>query len=203
MTTTEGVLGQITDWATSLMETMGGPGAGLAIALENLFPPIPSEVILPLAGFTAGQGKMNLYSAIIWTTIGSLVGAVALYYVGMLAGRDRIVRLAVKLPLIKLSDIEKTEAWFGKHGGKAVFFGRFIPIFRSFISIPAGLERMAMPKFLLYTAGGSLIWNTVFILLGYKLGQHWKAVETYVGAYSKGVAAVVVIAVIEIGRAHV
>lgn len=196
MTTTQGILGEITDWATSLMETMGGPGAGLAIAMENLFPPIPSEVILPLAGFTAAKGDMNLVSAIAWTTAGSVVGAIALYYIGMVLGRDRIVRLAVRLPLIKLSDVEKTEAWFNKHGGKAVFFGRFIPIFRSFISIPAGLERMAMPKFLLYTTAGSLIWNTVFILLGYKLGQHWDVVETYVGAYSKFVVAAVIIAVI-------
>ncbi|MGH8876418.1 MAG: DedA family protein, partial [Stackebrandtia sp.] len=152
MTTTEGVLETITDWATGLMESMGGPGAGLAIAMENLFPPIPSEVILPLAGFTAAKGDMNLFSAIVWTTAGSVAGAIALYYIGMVLGRERIVKLAVKLPLVKVSDIEKTEAWFAKHGGKAVFFGRFVPIFRSFISIPAGLERMAMPRFLLYTA---------------------------------------------------
>lgn len=186
-----GLVGLVTD----LMERLGAPGAGLAVALENLFPPIPSEVILPLAGFTASQGKMNLFAAIIWTTIGSVVGAVALYYVGVALGRDRVRAIAARLPLIKLSDIDKTEAWFARHGVKTVFFGRMIPIFRSLISIPAGVERMPIATFLLYTTLGSLIWNTVFVMAGYLLGENWHVVESYVGTFQKVVIAVCALAV--------
>lgn len=188
---TNGVVG----WVTTVMETIGGPGAGMAIALENLFPPIPSEVILPLAGFTASQGHMSLPGAIAWTTLGSLFGAVVLYAIGALFGRERTRAIAARLPLVKVSDIDRTEAWFARHGGKAVFFGRMVPIFRSFISIPAGIERMPITTFLALTALGSLIWNTVFVLTGYLLGENWRAVERYVGAYSKAVVAVVVLAV--------
>ncbi|MFG3703895.1 DedA family protein [Micromonospora sp. NPDC047670] len=186
-----GLVGLVTD----LVERLGAPGAGLAVALENLFPPIPSEVILPLAGFTASQGKMSLFAAIIWTTIGSVVGAVVLYYVGVALGRDRLRAIVARMPLIKLSDLDKTEAWFARHGVKTVFFGRMIPIFRSLISIPAGVERMPIATFLLYTTLGSLIWNTVFIMAGYQLGEHWHSVESYVGAFQKVVIAVCALAV--------
>ncbi|MGC4745379.1 DedA family protein [Micromonospora sp. DT201] len=182
----DGLVGLVTD----LVERLGAPGAGLAVALENLFPPIPSEVILPLAGFTASQGKMSLFAAIIWTTIGSVVGAVALYYVGVALGRDRVRAIAARLPLIKLSDIDKTETWFVRHGVKTVFFGRMIPIFRSLISIPAGVERMPIATFLLYTTLGSLIWNTVFVMAGYLLGENWHSVESYVGTFQNVVIAV-------------
>ncbi|MBO2439130.1 DedA family protein [Actinomadura nitritigenes] len=177
------------------MERLGAPGAGVAIALENLFPPLPSEVILPLAGFTAAQGRMSLAAALVWTTLGSVIGALALYGVGALIGRDRIRALVARLPLVKLADLDRTEAWFARHGGKAVFFGRMIPIFRSLISVPAGLERMRMAAFLVYTTLGSLLWNTVFVLAGYWLGDNWTAVQDLVGVYSKAVVAVVAVAV--------
>ena len=177
--------GGLTGMVTDLVERLGGPGAGLAVALENLFPPIPSEVILPLAGFAAGQGKMNLFAAIAWTTLGSVVGAVALYYVGVVLGRERVRAIAARLPLVKLSDVDRTEAWFARHGAKAVFLGRMIPIFRSLISIPAGVERMPVGRFLLYTALGSLIWNTTFVVAGYVLGENWHAVEAYAGTFQK------------------
>lgn len=183
-------------FAVNIMERLGAPGAGLAIALENLFPPLPSEVILPLAGFTASRGDMGLVSAIIWTTIGSVVGALALYYVGLVFGYRRTMAIAEKLPLVKTSDIEKTDAWFEKHGTKAIFFGRMIPIFRSLISIPAGIHKIPLGRFLAVTAGGSLIWNTAFILAGYFLGENWNVVEGYVGTASKAVLAAVVIALV-------
>ncbi|MCK8681685.1 DedA family protein [Streptomyces lichenis] len=183
-------------WINSLMEALGAPGAGLLIALENLFPPLPSEVILPLAGFASATGKMNLIAALVWTTAGSVIGALALYGVGALLGRDRTVAIAGKLPLVKVSDIEKTEAWFGRHGTKAVFFGRMVPIFRSLISIPAGIERMPIPIFLLLTTLGSALWNTIFVLAGYLLGDNWEQVSHYVSLYSKVVLAVAVLAVL-------
>jgi membrane protein DedA with SNARE-associated domain len=188
---TDGLVGFVTD----LMERLGSPGAGLAVALENLFPPIPSEIILPLAGFTASQGEMNLAAVIIWTTLGSVVGALALYSIGALLGRDRIRALAARMPLMKVSDIDRTEAWFARHGVKAVFFGRMIPIFRSLISIPAGIERMRVSVFVLYTTLGSLIWNTIFVMSGYVLGENWHRVEDYIGTFQNLVILAVVIAV--------
>ncbi|KUJ69811.1 hypothetical protein ACZ90_08415 [Streptomyces albus subsp. albus] len=185
---------RITDWATGLMDTMGAPGAGAAIALENLFPPLPSEVILPLAGFAAAKGDIELYAALLWTTAGSVIGALALYGVGALLGRDRTLALAARLPLVRPADIEKTERWFGRHGTKAVLFGRMVPIFRSMISVPAGVERMPLPVFLGLTTLGSLVWNTVFVLAGYALGDNWQRVTDYVSVYSKAVLAVTALA---------
>ncbi|MBT2225257.1 DedA family protein [Nonomuraea sp. NEAU-A123] len=186
----------MTDWLIALMETLGAPGAGLAIALENLFPPLPSEVILPLSGFTASRGEMDLLDVLVWTTAGSVFGALALYWVGALLGRRRTLAIAAKLPLVKVSDIEKTEAWFLKHGKKTVFFGRMIPIFRSLISIPAGVERMPLLTFTLLTTAGSLIWNSIFVLAGYYLGENWSLVEAYVGVGTNVVIGVVVLAVL-------
>ncbi|MFD8234654.1 DedA family protein [Streptomyces sp. NPDC059696] len=183
-------------WVNDLMDALGAPGAGLAIALENLFPPLPSEVILPLAGFAASSGRMSLLAVLLWTTAGSVIGALALYGVGALLGRDRTVAIAGRLPLVKVSDIEKTEAWFLKHGTKAVFFGRMIPIFRSLISVPAGVERMRLPVFLGLTTLGSAIWNTAFVLAGYFLGANWHQVSGIVSAYSKVVLAAAAVALV-------
>ncbi|MBB5808066.1 membrane protein DedA with SNARE-associated domain [Saccharothrix ecbatanensis] len=185
----------VVSWVIDLMETLGAPGAGIAIALENLFPPLPSELFLPLAGFTASQGKMSLIAAIIWTTVGSVAGALALYYLGALLGRDRIRAIAQRMPLMKLSDVDKTEEWFARHGKATVFFGRMVPIFRSLISIPAGVERMALPAFVLLTTAGSLIWNTALILAGYVLGANYHVVEQYMGIVGKVVLGLVVLAV--------
>ncbi|MDQ0602196.1 membrane protein DedA with SNARE-associated domain [Streptomyces canus] len=183
-------------WINGLMDTLGAPGAGLAIALENLFPPLPSEVILPLAGFAASTGRMSLWAALLWTTAGSVIGALALYGVGALLGRDRTVAIAARLPLVKTSDIEKTEAWFLRHGTKAVFFGRMIPIFRSLISVPAGVERMPLPVFLGLTTLGSALWNTAFVMAGYTLGANWTQVTDVASTYSKIVLALAAAAVV-------
>src|SRR6187431_3355355 len=120
----EAPVGGVAGWAADLMEALGGPGAGLAIALENLFPPLPSEIILPLAGFAASQGKLGLVEVLIWTTAGSVIGALALYAIGAVLGRDRMRRLAERVPLVHVEDVDRVEAWFQKHGSKAVFFGR-------------------------------------------------------------------------------
>lgn len=178
------------------MEALGAPGAGLAIALENLFPPLPSEVILPLSGFTASRGEMDLLDVLVCTTLGSVLGALALYWVGALLGRERVLALAARLPLVKAADIEKTEAWFLRHGRKTVFFGRMIPVFRSLISVPAGVQRMPLPTFTLLTTAGSLIWNTIFVLAGYLLGENWSLVESYVGIGTNVVIAMVAAAVL-------
>lgn len=182
-------------WVNGLMDTLGAPGAGVAIALENLFPPIPSEAILPLAGFAASTGRLSLLAVLLWTTAGSVLGALALYGVGALLGRDRTVALAARLPLLKAGDIERTEAWFLRHGTKAVFFGRMIPVFRSLVSIPAGVERMPLPVFLTLTTLGSALWNTAFVLAGHALGANWTQVTDVVSAYSKVVLVAAAVAV--------
>ncbi|MBB2989388.1 membrane protein DedA with SNARE-associated domain [Mycolicibacterium iranicum] len=166
-------------WTVDLMERLGGPGAGLAIFLENLFPPLPSEVVLPMAGFAAKLGKLSVVEAIIWTTVGSVVGAWVIYLLGAWLGHDRMRTLAVKLPLIDGEDVDKSAAWFARHGTKGVFFGRMLPLFRSFISVPAGTERMNFAVFTVLTLLGSLIWNSVFIGAGYALGANWHFVEPY------------------------
>ncbi|MGW6271406.1 MULTISPECIES: DedA family protein [unclassified Streptomyces] len=192
----EAPAGGVAGWAADLMDSFGAVGAGAAIALENLFPPLPSEVILPLAGFAASQGKFGLPAVLFWTTAGSVIGALALYAIGALLGRDRTVALAARLPLVKASDIHRTEEWFARHGTKAVFFGRMIPVFRSMVSVPAGVERMRLPVFLALTTAGSLIWNAVFVLIGHALGSRWHQVTDLVGLYSKGVLAVAALAVL-------
>ena len=185
----------VAGWGVDLMERLGAPGAGFLIALENLFPPLPSEVVLPLAGFTASRGDFSLAMALVWTTLGSVVGAVILYGLGAWFGRQRMYWLWDHLPLTKTSDLERTEVWFAKHGRKAVFFGRMVPIFRSLISVPAGVERMPLRTFLLLTLAGSAIWNTVFVLCGYYLGESWHLVEQYVGVFQWIVIVAVVLAV--------
>jgi len=189
-------LNAVAEWAVALMESLGSPGAGLAIALENLFPPLPSEIILPLAGFTASRGTFTLVEALVWTTLGSLVGAVALYALGAMLGRDRLRRIIARMPLLKLTDVDRAEGWFARHGSKAVFFGRMIPIFRSLISIPAGVERMSLPRFVLLTTAGSAMWNAVFVLSGYYLGENWHVVEQYADILQKIVIVAVALVVL-------
>lgn len=169
----------LVDAVVSLMDVIGPAGAGIAIALENLFPPLPSEVILPMAGLAASRGSFTLVEAIAWTTLGSVVGAFILYGLGAWLGVERLRRIADRVPLLHPEDIDRTVAWFTRHGGKAVFFGRMIPLFRSLISIPAGITRMRPWKFGILTATGSLIWNSTFVLAGFFLGEAWPVVEQY------------------------
>lgn len=181
-------------WAIGLMEALGSIGAGVAVAVENLFPPIPSEVVLPLAGFTASQGSIVLWEVLVWTTVGSVVGALALYGLGAWLGPLRLRRIVDRMPLMKVSDVDRTEEWFAQHGSKAVFFGRMIPIFRSLISIPAGVQRMPLARFTLLTAAGSAIWNTVFVMAGFLLGEQWHRIEQYADVLQVLVIAAVVVA---------
>ena len=182
-------------WVTTVMEQLGEPGVGLLVLLENLFPPIPSELILPLAGFTASKGDFLIISVILWATLGSVVGAIILYKVGALLGRDRTRAIFRKMPLVSINDVDKTEAWFIKHEAKTVFYGRMVPIFRSLISIPAGVERMNMGLFVAYTTAGSLIWNSTLIGLGFILGENFHLVKEYVSLFQYLVIVVVIIGV--------
>lgn len=190
-----GDLGGIAGWAVGVMETLGVLGAALLIFAENLFPPLPSEVILPLAGFTASLGTFSLLWVIVGTTLGSLAGALVLYWLGRSIGVDRLRAMADRLPLMHGGDIDRAMDFFARHGGKAVFFGRMVPLFRSLISVPAGVQRMPLPKFILLSTAGSALWNSLFVLAGYLLGQNWALVEQSAGVLQWVVIAAVVVAV--------
>ncbi|WP_243697099.1 DedA family protein [Aeromicrobium phragmitis] len=178
-----------------LMERLGLVGAAIAVGMDNLFPPIPSEIVLPMAGFAASLGTFSLAGALLATTAGSVVGACILYWLGRLFGRDRALWVFEHTPLLNVSDLEKTEYWFAKHGAKAVFFGRMVPIFRSLISLPAGVEQMRFWLFLVLTTLGSAIWNSIFVLAGYSLGEQWHRIEPYADWFQRLVILAVVAAI--------
>jgi membrane protein DedA with SNARE-associated domain len=188
--------GGLAGLAVDLMDKLGGPGAALLVGIDNIFPPMPSELVLPLAGFSASQGSMSLFMALFWTTLGSVAGAMLTYWLGAWLGRDRVRALIIRAPLMKASDFDRTERWFQKHGTKAVFFGRMIPLFRSLISLPAGVERMPLWQFLSLTTLGSLIWNSGFVVAGYLLGANWQVVDEYAGIFQKVVIAAVALAIV-------
>ncbi|MGY1725272.1 DedA family protein [Blastococcus sp. SYSU DS0533] len=163
--------GGITGFLLDLVETLGPLGVGLSILLETVVPPIPSEAVLGLAGVLINDGRMSIVPVIVFATLGSLLGAIFFYYLGMALGPRRSHAFLDRLPLVETEDVDKTFAWFERHGRAAVFFGRMVPIVRSFISVPAGVVRMPFWQFLLFTAAGSLIWNAVLITLGVAAGD--------------------------------
>ncbi|MDO5629378.1 MAG: DedA family protein [Mobilicoccus sp.] len=188
--------GGLAGWAVSVMEALGAPGVALLVAAENLFPPIPSEVILPMAGFAASQGSLSLTWAIVWATIGSVVGAWCLYGLGAWLGRARLLRIVDRMWLVDVEDVLKAEEVFNKYGKVAVLFGRVLPVVRSLISIPAGVERMPFLTFTVLTALGSAVWNSALIGAGFWLGEQYHVVEAYVGYLQWVVIAVIAVAVI-------
>lgn len=153
-----------------IMNSWGYIGIFLLICLENLFPPIPSEVILTFGGFMTIQSSMTIFGVIIVSTLGSLVGAVILYYIGKLLNKDRLIKIVSsrygKFLRVRPKDIDSADEWFSKKGNITVFFCRFIPVVRSLISIPAGMSKMNIIKFIIYTIFGSVIWNSVLIYVG-------------------------------------
>lgn len=186
----------IVDWAVSTMNSLGPLGVFLLIFLENVFPPIPSEVILPLAGVTAAGPDQSYVVMLLASIAGSVVGAWLLYGIGRLLGPERLRVIFIKLPLIHVEDYDKTVAFMDKHGNKAIFFGRMVPGIRSLISIPAGLYAMPLGKFTLLTALGSGIWNTVFVTIGYFMGANWTVIEPYTDIFSKVVYVIIILVVL-------
>jgi membrane protein DedA with SNARE-associated domain len=171
------------DWILNAVETGGYPALGGLILLENVFPPIPSELILPLAGFSVGRGEMAFALAVLAATIGSVVGALLLYAASLRGGRPLIYRFA---PRVRLShrDLDRADAWFDRYGPWFVLFGRLIPGVRSLVSVPAGLSEMPIGRFLALTAAGSAIWNTLLIGAGVMLGENWDDVAAVIGPMS-------------------
>ena len=179
------------EFILNIMESWGYIGITFLIALENVFPPIPSEVILTFGGFMTTNTSLSPLGVILSASIGSLIGAIILYYVGYIL-KDK---LSDKLK-IKKEDIAKSNAWFAKKGNKAVLLGRCIPIIRSLISIPAGISKMNLALFFFYTTIGTVIWNTILVYAGVMLGDNWSYFSDIISRYSKVVLVVIVLYII-------
>ncbi|MDD4699269.1 MAG: DedA family protein [Oscillospiraceae bacterium] len=187
------------EWIINIMNQFGYWGIALLIAIENIFPPIPSEIILTFGGFMTTYTTMNMWLVILFATIGSMVGAIVLYSVGRLLTPERLDRLIDKVePVlrIKKEDVRKAESWFNKRGNFTVFFCRFIPIVRSLISIPAGMASMNFASFLIFTTFGSAIWNVVLVYLGSVFGENWGVIADVMEKYSS--VTLVILAIIAI-----
>lgn len=176
------------DSLLGIVEQMGYAGLLLLMFLENVFPPIPSEVIMPLGGFLAAQGKMDPVIVVLVGTAGSVLGGLPWYYIGRVFGHDRLLALSERFGFIMTMDppdVEKAFGWFAHHGPKAVLLGRLIPAIRTLISVPAGMAAMPMPLFLVLTTLGSLVWTAVLTAAGYGLETQYHRVESYVDPLSK------------------
>ena len=180
-----------------IIEQFGYFGVFFLILIENVFPPIPSEVILLFSGFFSSYTSLSVFYMILASTLGSFLGAIILYYIGKIFNKERLKKIVNgrlgKILFLKENDIDKADEWFDNKGNKSVFFCRFVPIVRSLISIPAGMSEMPMGKFIIYTICGSMIWNTVLICLGYRLGSNWEYILTILDKYQMVVIVILVI----------
>lgn len=167
-------------------------GAGVP---HHLVPPIPSEIVLAMAGYLSGEGRFNPIAVVLAATAGSVLGAVALYWLGRAVGERRLTRWLDRVPLVDADDLTRADRWFERYGRWAVLFGRMVPVVRSLVSVPAGADRMPMGQFLALTALGSGIWNTVFVGLGYALGSRWQQIDRYSTWFDLGLLTVFGLAV--------
>ncbi len=185
------------NWITEFMEQFGYIGIFLLIALENLFPPIPSEVILTAGGFMTTRTGLTVTGVIIAATLGSVVGAVILYGIGRLLDVERLEKIIDRygrILRVTKEDIHKADAWFDKYGYWTVFFCRMVPLIRSLISIPAGMSNMNFWMFILFTTLGTLIWNIILVLLGAAFGESWDTIVHYMDIYSNITYALIALA---------
>jgi membrane protein DedA with SNARE-associated domain len=176
------------EWINNLMSSLGYVGIGLLMFLENLFPPIPSELIMPLAGFTVAQGKMNFALAVLAGTVGTMAGTYAWYYLGRLVNYQRLQTWTDrygKWIRVTAKDIDRVNEWFNKYGVKAVFFGRMVPGIRTLISLPAGMNQMPFVSFTIYSTIGTFIWTLALTGAGFLLGDNYGSIEKYLAPISK------------------
>jgi membrane protein DedA with SNARE-associated domain len=193
------VFSGLEDQIVTIVEKFGHLGIALLIIAETLFPPIPSELILPLAGFMAAQGHLTPLGVMVAATLGSVAGSLILYGVAHWFGRERMhafIRRFGRFFLLKETDLDRSEEWFNRHSGKAVLIGRLVPVVRSLISLPAGITRMPLGVFILYTAIGSAIWNGLLVGAGWTLGNRWHHVSEYFAYIEYVVIAAVLLAVL-------
>ena len=184
------------NWAADVIDAIGLVGVAVLVALENVFPPIPSELILLLTGFNVSEGRFDFVSATISATVGSVVGAYFLYAIGRLVDEERLEKLLAgvgKYLGLKKSDVHKGFQWFERHGTAVVLFGRLIPVVRSVVSIPAGAEKIPVLRFTLLTAAGSIVWNLVWVAIGWGLGDQWEKAGTWGDYLQYGVIATILV----------
>jgi membrane protein DedA with SNARE-associated domain len=196
LTSSPGDLTGLSGFVADVIAALGAWGVGALTFVETVFPPIPSEVVLPLAGFLAAQGRMPLVAVLVAATVGSVLGALLLYAAGARLGAERSARLIGRVPLMEESDARRAQEWFERHGRSPVFLGRLVPGVRSLISLPAGTSRMPLPTFLLYTTAGSALWNGLLVGAGVVLGSQWERVSGYADVLDKVVIAVVAVLVV-------
>jgi membrane protein DedA with SNARE-associated domain len=185
------------DWITRTITFFSYPGVALLMFLENIFPPLPSELIMPLAGYTATRGELNMVGVIVAGTIGSVLGALPLYWIGRKLGKERILAWVDRhgcWVAVSRQEIERATEWFDRHGGVAVFFCRLVPGIRSLISLPAGIEEMSLGSFLLYTTLGAGLWSAALAAAGYMLAENYGLVDQYLGPVSMVVIGLIVVA---------
>lgn len=186
----------------NILNNFGYLGVFSLIMVENLFPPIPSELILLFGGFMTTYTKLTIFGIIIFSTLASLFGAIILYYIGRIFNKERLKKIISgkvgKVLRLKESDIDSSNKWFDTKGQKTVFFCRFIPLIRSLISIPAGMNEMPMLRFISYTLLGSLIWNSILIIIGSIVGENWISILNVLDIYSKYIVILLGIALIVI-----
>jgi membrane protein DedA with SNARE-associated domain len=171
------------EWITKVIGRLGYTGVALLTFLENLVPPIPSEVVIPLAGYTAAEGDMRLAPMIAAATAGSLLGATVWYWVGRTVGEQRLrawIGRHGKWLTLSPQDLDRSQLWFRKHGNAAVFLGRLVPGVRTFVSVPAGFARMPLPSFVVYSAFGTLLWSTALAYAGVVLRANFTIVGDYI-----------------------
>ena len=169
----------LTGWVAGVIDSMGALGVALLVALESIIPPIPSEIVLAMAGYLSAEGRFNVVLIVLAATAGSLVGALVLYWLGRALGEERLKRWLDHIPLVDRDDLEQADRWFERHGRWAVLFGRVVPVVRSLVSIPAGANRMPLGEFILLTTVGSGVWNALIVGLGFALGSQWQQVDKY------------------------
>jgi membrane protein DedA with SNARE-associated domain len=185
----------LASWVQSVIEQFGPVGVALLVVLENIFPPIPSEIILPFAGFVAQQGSSSVLGMILAATAGSTVGALILYALAAWFGEVRVRRFVLRFGrwfTLREADLNRAETWFNRRSFLAVSVGRCVPLVRSVISLPAGFCKMRLTSYILGTALGSLVWNSLLIGTGAALGSRWNLVEQYVGYFQYIVIALLV-----------
>ncbi|MEU7801843.1 DedA family protein [Micromonospora arborensis] len=186
----------LTGWVASVIEVMGPVGVALLVTLESIVPPIPSEIVLALAGFLAHEGQFNVVVVVLAATAGSLVGALVLYWLGAALGEERLKRWLDRIPLVDSEDLEKADRWFERHGRWAVLIGRVVPVVRSLVSVPAGANRMPLGEFILLTTIGSGAWNGLIVGAGFMLGNQWQDVARYSDWFNYAIVAVFVVMVV-------
>lgn len=186
----------LTGWVASVIDSFGAVGVALLVALESIIPPIPSEVVLAMAGYLAAEGRFNVVLIVLAATAGSLLGALVLYWLGAALGEERLKRWLDHIPLVDRDDLEKADRWFERHGRWAVLIGRVVPVVRSLVSVPAGANRMPLGEFVLLTTLGSGVWNALIVGAGFALGSRWEQVNQYSDWFNYAIFAIFAVMIV-------